>query len=148
MTSVCPSMNEKVQNCGFHSSAMFVQCSCDTLAQNHCSPTCVNGSEPNSYLKWTIDLYNEYKVNNTPALAAPDWSDSWTDYNHASRAAYLALFPLKWNLQPNQTQLTNGTSALGNKTVSSKLETGGICPTVPQTLGSFAIMNTVVFMDQ
>lgn len=80
---------------------------------------------------------------NSTANTSQNFTSSWLGYTNLTDTAYLRLFPWRWDLRSNSSELANGTANRTSVDASDKLEQ---CPTVQFTLVSFAIVNAVAFL--
>jgi hypothetical protein len=105
---------------------------CSALGMLSCPGVCIAGSEPTDYLNWAIETCDTY----WEAPAYPNFSDAWEGYDGVANASYDSLFPWHWRLEPSQSTPDRAT----NHSLAVK------CPSGTRILGSFAIINTAVFV--
>jgi hypothetical protein len=105
---------------------------CSALGMLSCPGVCIAGSEPTDYLNWAIETCDTY----WEAPAYHNLSDAWKGYDGVVNASYDSLFPWHWRLEPSQSTSNQAT----NHSLAVK------CPSVTSILGSFAIINIVVFV--
>ena len=148
MTDLCPGLQGAISSC--YNTTSGGACYCNAITANNCTGLCLIDHQPNDYLHYVVPKCEKaLKADTNHSMILPNattpanWTSMWPDYINISNAAYLQLFPWTWDLRPNATELVNITAEEADVDIEEK---PSHCPTVRNTLLSFAIVNAVVFV--
>jgi hypothetical protein len=137
MSRSCPQSEKPIYSCWDQhgNDYTFAECYCAEISSFICTDICVNGLEPMDYVLWTKKVCSWNGVSNSSF-------EEWTDLDLFLNQAHENLFPWSLeidNLPDNRSHPNHTRSAFGPAN-------DRICPSKFNKLGSFALVNFIVFV--